>query len=183
MSSDQENLFKESVVLDKIMLHPSDMVNFKHSIVKELNKKLIKWDDQLKGILVSYQNVCILNGGKGRIMDDFAWIQYVVRYKVTYAQPKVDQKLRHMTLLVYNMLTVIVQLDNLDSSKYEIKNATLDILSDDQDEDFDIDNKKNKIEIMDKQKGQLLSTESTVEVKITKLSISSGNVILFGSLI
>lgn len=34
-----------------------------------------------------------MNGGKGRIMDDFAWIQYNVRFNVTYAQPKCDDKI------------------------------------------------------------------------------------------
>lgn len=75
------------------MLHPSDTVNIKLSILKELNKKLMKWDDQLKGIFLSFDKVQIMNGGKGRIMDDYAWIQYVVRYRVTYAQPRVDQSL------------------------------------------------------------------------------------------
>lgn len=53
-----------------------------------------------------------------------------------------------MTLLVYNMLTVIVSLDNLDQSKYELKNTASAILSDDDsmaDEDFDLDNQKSKI--------------------------------------
>jgi hypothetical protein len=75
------------------MLHPSDTVNIKLSILKELNKKLMKWDDGIKGIFLSYDKVQILNSGKGRIMDDSPWVQYVVRYKVTYAQPRVDQKL------------------------------------------------------------------------------------------
>lgn len=42
--------------------------------MKELNKKLMKWDDQLRGVFLAFQNVQIMNGGKGRIMDDFAWI-------------------------------------------------------------------------------------------------------------
>lgn len=104
MEDIQENLFKESLIVyfslnfshlhsDKVLLHPSDTVNIKLSILKELNKKLMKWDDGLKGIFLSYDKVQILNGGKGRIMDDYAWLQYVVRYKVTFAQPKVEQKL------------------------------------------------------------------------------------------
>ena len=67
------------------------MANIKQSILKELNKKLMKWDDQLKGIVLSLEKVQLMNGGKGRIMDDYSWIQYIVRYRVTYAQPKVEE--------------------------------------------------------------------------------------------
>ncbi len=51
----------------------------------------MKWDDQLKGIVLAFEKVQLMNGGKGRIMDDYSWIQYIVRYSVTYAQPKVDE--------------------------------------------------------------------------------------------
>ena len=41
-----------------------------------MNKRLNKWDDNLRGIFLSYNKVQILDGGKGRIMDDFASIHY-----------------------------------------------------------------------------------------------------------
>ena len=66
------------------MLHPSQVGEFKIQILAELNKKLNKWDDNLRGILLSYNKVQILNGGKGRIMDDFASIHYEVRYNAVY---------------------------------------------------------------------------------------------------
>jgi hypothetical protein len=46
-----------------------------------------------------------------------------------------------MTLLVYNLLTVIVSLENLDAKYFEILNAESAILGDDsnQDDDFDIE--------------------------------------------
>eukprot|EP00347_Sterkiella_histriomuscorum_P023312 403335132 len=190
-----DHLFKESQVIDKIMLHPSDTVNIKHSIMKELNKKLMKWDDQVRGVFVSFQNVQILNGGKGRIMDDFAWIQYNVRFTVTYAQPKIDDRiygtvkdiqLGHMTLSVYNILTVIVNLESLDSKRFQIQNTASAILSDiesNAEDDFDIEDQKSKIEISDKQNGTTHKVDSIVEIQITKLSISQGNVILFGQLV
>ena len=34
--------------------------------------------------MLSYNKVQILNGGKGRIMDDFAAIHYEVRYNAVY---------------------------------------------------------------------------------------------------
>ena len=55
-----------------------------------------------------------------------------------------------MTLLVYNILTVIVSLDEVDASKYDIKNASLDILADTNsniDEDFELES-KSKIVII-----------------------------------
>ena len=69
---------------DKILLHPSQVGEFKIQILAELNKKLSKWDDNLRGIMLSYNKVQILNGGKGRIMDDFASIHYEVRYNAVY---------------------------------------------------------------------------------------------------
>jgi hypothetical protein len=91
----------------------------------------------------------------------------------------------HMTLSAYNVLTVIVNLENLDKNRFEIKLTASAVLSENEsniDDDFDITGSRNKIEIVDKLKGILLGIDSIVEVKINKLSISSGNVILFGQL-
>ena len=59
----------------------------------ELNKKLNKWDDNLNGIFISYNKVQVLDGGKGRIMDDYASVHYTVRYHAIYIQPSVGDKI------------------------------------------------------------------------------------------
>jgi hypothetical protein len=66
----------------------------KASILQELNKKVLKWDDTLKGMVVSFKDVKILNGGKGSIMDDLPHIHYTVRYTVSYAQPEIGESVR-----------------------------------------------------------------------------------------
>ena len=75
------------------MLHPSQVGDFKNQILAELNKRLNKWDDNLKGVFISYNKVQVLEGGKGRIMDDYASVHYSVRYHAIYIQPTVGDKI------------------------------------------------------------------------------------------
>ena len=52
-----------------------------------------------------------------------------------------DIQLGHMTLSVYNILTVIVNLESLDSKRFQIQNTASAILSDiesNAEDDFDI---------------------------------------------
>ena len=77
-----------------ILLHPSQLSDIKSQVLIELNKKLFKWDDQLKGIILSFSGVQILNGGRGRIMDDFQWVHHKVRFSAVYIQPSVGEKIR-----------------------------------------------------------------------------------------
>ena len=84
---------------DKILLHPSQVGDIKNQILAEMNKKLNKWDDNLRGIFLSYNKVQILDGAKGRIMDDFASVHYQVRYNAIYLQPTVGDIIRKLSIL------------------------------------------------------------------------------------
>ena len=67
------------------------MKNIKASIREELEKKKGRWDDKLRGVIMEYRNVKILNNGEGRVMDDFPHVHFSVKYDVTYSQPKLNE--------------------------------------------------------------------------------------------
>ena len=66
-------------------------------------------------------------------MDDQPWVHYTVRYSATYAEPQIDSTLLGIvqdvqfgmiTLLVYQLFSVFVNIDELDPSKYEKKKTS-----------------------------------------------------------
>ena len=47
----------------------------------------------MSNLFISYNKVQVLEGGKGRIMDDYASVHYSVRYHAIYIQPTVGDKI------------------------------------------------------------------------------------------
>ena len=96
-------------------------------------------------------------------MDDHAWVQYIVRYKATYAQPQVGQKLctnryfdcldgivqdihkNHMSLLVYNLLTVIISNTDLLKEGYQIQTKPSEGGDAADDDEFALENLGSKL--------------------------------------
>ena len=79
---------------ETVLLHPSQLHNVKREIVKELVKKLRKWDDRLKGIITKIQHVRILNEGVAQLMDDSAYLHYQVKYQLEYLpMPEIGERI------------------------------------------------------------------------------------------
>ncbi len=90
-------------------------------------------------------------------MDDFAWVHYTVRYKAVYIQPVIDQTIckgnfsrcklyidgiisdissSHVTLLAFNLLTILLLKENINEKKYEIVDNLADLMNSEADEDI-----------------------------------------------
>ncbi len=93
-------------------------------------------------------------------------------------------------------MTVIINIDSLNNQTYEVKNASLNSLGDNNsnlEDEFGLENIQSKIvslilvndfkEIINKKEDNSLVVGSSVKVKIDKLLISQGQVVLYGSLL
>lgn len=111
--SSQSTGFHSIDISLKVALAPANIANPLDTVKLQLNDLLFKYNDDLKGIPLSYSDLKFPVGKKhGRIIAEHPWIHLDVLVKIVIFQPYIGQKLSgkitqvsdsHISILVYGM--------------------------------------------------------------------------------
>ena len=93
----------------------------------------------------------------------------------------------HLTLTAENLISVFVQVADLDSSRFEIRAEQVgnDQGSDSEQlivEDPDDEHKVSEYKLWSKKKERFVKLEETIKVKISKMQIAQGTLVLYATM-
>eukprot|EP00128_Syssomonas_multiformis_P017371 Colp12_sorted_trinity150504_noHs@9167 len=108
--------FKTVVARLQIHMAPRYLGNVMEGVFEQLNQILMKYSNEVEGIVVSYSNVEVLEKA-GKVMNDTPHIHFMVKVRLLVFSPKVGSKLvgkvsilgsDHIGLLVHGLFNASV---------------------------------------------------------------------------
>lgn len=129
-----EKPFTKNKVLLKVALSPHESGAPLEGIKQQLNKMLLKFSDELKGVPITYSDIHFPVGKEfGRILDEQPWIHADVRTTMIVFQPCVGLSVRgrinkvsasYVSLLIYGMFNASISDTQLHSKSYSYREET-----------------------------------------------------------
>lgn len=126
--------FYRARVNSKVAIEPCRLENALAAVKERLNAALFKYNDEIGGVPVLYEDLRFLPGKScARIFGELPWLHVEVQAEFVIFRPVVGQKTfgrvskasaTHVSVLIYGMFNVTISADNLGQNfVYDISNT------------------------------------------------------------
>lgn len=115
--------FRYTSVVTRVAIEPAKLDSAVEAIKEKLNITLFKYNDDIEGIPMSYENIKFMPGQNiAKIFGESPWLHIVFHADIVVFQPIVGQRLfgrvskasgTHISLLIYGMFNATISADNM----------------------------------------------------------------------
>lgn len=133
--------FLEKKVVSSVSLLPSDLHQSKErGVARLLGMQLLRYSDELSGVLLAYNNLKLLDDGKAFVLDDSPYLHLHVSYTAVTFQPALGASLQgkvtksyasHIALNVFHYFHASVTAEELEKAGFSYDAAAEQWMRDD----------------------------------------------------